>query len=51
MNEEKAGEITIENGRQLNGNISMEAGQYEVKLRFLEADGMRLDWFVFGNRR
>ena len=51
MDEEKAGEIVVENGRQLNENIAAKAGEYELKLRFVEADGMRLDWIVLGNGR
>lgn len=50
MNDEKAGEIRIENGRQLSGTIAAGAGEYEVRLRFLEADGMRLEWMEFGGK-
>lgn len=48
MNNKKAGEIEVENGQQKNSSISMKAGEYELKLRFVTADNLEVDWLELG---
>ncbi|MCI6464200.1 MAG: hypothetical protein MSA90_01855 [Faecalicatena sp.] len=42
MNETLAGSVTVEAGVQQNSEIRMEAGEYELRLVFREADGLEI---------
>lgn len=42
MNETLAGSVTVEAGVQQNSEIKMEAGEYELRLVFREADGLEI---------
>ena len=42
LNDTLAGTVTITNGLQQDSAISAPAGEYELKLRFLDGDGLRL---------
>ena len=44
MNDRKAGKVEIQNGQQLRNEIFMEAGEYELMLRFLSAEKLEVDW-------
>lgn len=46
MNEGFAGRVTVKGGEQLDYGIRMEAGEYEVRLKFQETDGLEIKEFV-----
>lgn len=46
MNNQKAGEIEVRYGQQITSAISMKAGEYELKLRFAEAENLEVYWLM-----
>lgn len=44
MNQQLAGTIEIKSGKQLCSEIHMTPGEYELEVRFAEADNLEIDW-------
>ena len=46
MNEAFAGSVTVKNGEQTDCGIRMEAGEYELKLKFQDTDGLEIQKLI-----
>lgn len=46
MNEAFAGSVTVKNGEQTDCGIRMKAGEYELKLKFQDTDGLEIQKLI-----